>query len=136
MFFITKETSKELFNKVINLWMLTYLIGAECSSEAIIRLFIVKTGLNLLDKVLNTQFLFHFRRNLRNLFLILAIVITASSVRRFRKFLLSLAELLIFALFIHLFAEGVYVLIRLNVPPNVIAILSIIIDRQPSFSAT
>ena len=80
MLFIAEEAAEKLFDKFIDLGMLAYLIGAECSSEAIIGHFIVETGFDLFDKVLNALFLFHLWRDLWFLCSLILTTIATSSV--------------------------------------------------------
>ena len=60
MLLIAKEAPKHFTDELIDLRMLTDLILTEGNFEAIEVLLTVQTGLNLLDKILNTLLLFHF----------------------------------------------------------------------------
>ena len=81
MFLICKETPEELFDKLVNLVMLTHFVSTERSFELVEGLLIVETGLDLLDEVLNARFLLNLLLHLwRDLWLLCGLLLLVSGV--------------------------------------------------------
>ena len=76
---IAKEAPEHFTDELIDLRMLTDFILTEGNFEAIEVLLIVQTGLNLLDKTLNTLLLFHLWSYFRPLSGLLRLVTPMSS---------------------------------------------------------
>ena len=106
--------------------MLTDFILTEGNFEAIKVLLTVQTGLNLLDKTLNTLLLFHLWSYFWPFSGLLLLVTPMSS--SFARCLAG-SELLIFALLVYFLAECVNILGRLDVPPGIVPILRVLVHH-------
>ena len=116
MLFISQEAAEKLGHKLVDHRVLVHFVLAEGCSEGVVIIFVVQTGLNLLDEVLNLLLLLHFRGRL-GLLLRLPVLVTGPPGAGLCS---PLAELLKLALLVHFLVECVQVLVWLDVPPYVV----------------